>query len=113
MQERKLWELDGLTDNVPEQMIINLGEGTSRNEQDYECECECECVCVYSWRFTTNQFFFCDSTLAVKILPFALYTSSLSVQALQSRSCVFTYLMLQWQLSHLNGHTYLLTYSWS
>jgi hypothetical protein len=44
-------------------------------------------------------------SLLLKILPCALYTSSLSVQALQSRSCLcLTYLMLQRRLSHLNGH---------
>jgi hypothetical protein len=34
MQEGKLWVLDGLADNVVEQKFINMGEGTSRNEQD-------------------------------------------------------------------------------
>jgi hypothetical protein len=54
MQVRKFWDLDCLTDNMPEQMIINVGKGTSRNEQDYECDC----ACVYDWQFTANQFFF-------------------------------------------------------
>jgi hypothetical protein len=40
----------------------------------------------------------------LKILPFAKYTSPLSVQALESRSYVYlTCLILQRQLNHLNG----------
>jgi hypothetical protein len=42
-------------------------------------------------------------SLLLKILTFALYASPLSVEALQSRSCYLTDLMLQRQFSHLNG----------
>jgi hypothetical protein len=39
-----------------------------------------------------------------KIFPFALYTNSLSVQALQSRSCLAHLFHATTHLSHLNGH---------
>jgi hypothetical protein len=42
-------------------------------------------------------------SMLLKILPFALLTNPLSVQALHSRSCLYTYVM---QLSHLNGRKF-------
>jgi hypothetical protein len=39
--------------------------------------------------------------MLLKIFPF---TSPLSAQALLSNHAYLIYLMLQWQLSHLNGH---------
>jgi hypothetical protein len=42
-------------------------------------------------------------SMLLKILAFALYTSPLSVQAYKADHAYLTYLMLQQQLSHLNG----------
>jgi hypothetical protein len=60
-------------------------------------------VCLFhAWPFSKCT---CHTySLLLKILPFALYTSTVSIQALQSRSCYLTYLMLRLQLSHLSGH---------
>jgi hypothetical protein len=41
--------------------------------------------------------------MLLKILPFALHTNPLSVQALQVKSCLAYLFMLQGQLSQLNG----------
>jgi hypothetical protein len=43
-------------------------------------------------------------SMLLKILPFALYISPLSVQALQSRSCLYYVSYATRQLSHLNRH---------
>jgi hypothetical protein len=46
---------------------------------------------------------FCTYSMLLGTLPFALHTSPLSVQALQSRSCLSYISYATKQLSHLNG----------
>jgi hypothetical protein len=55
----------------------------------------------YAWIFVKCSFR--TYIMLLKIPPFALRTSPLSVQVLQSKPCKLTSLMLQRQLSHLNG----------
>jgi hypothetical protein len=55
-------------------------------------------------RLRLFQFKYHAYNMLLKIVPIALYTSPLSVEALQSRLRLSYYLMLQWQPSHLNGH---------
>jgi hypothetical protein len=57
--------------------------------------------CGYAWPFVKCMYY--PYSMLLKILPFALYTSPLSVRLCKADHVFHMYLMLKWQLSHLNG----------